>query len=78
MAGEADLKAQIVIEAQDQASAVIKNLAGGLSQLGGAFSQIAGMAGPVGIAIGFEEIERAWHRDERQIVAGQPAIFLPC
>ena len=52
MAGEADLKAQIIIEAQDQASAVIKNLAGGLSQLGGAFSQIAGMAGPVGLAIG--------------------------
>jgi hypothetical protein len=52
LAGEADLKAQIVIEAKDEASKVFQQLSGSLGQLGGAFQSIATAAGPVGIGLG--------------------------
>jgi hypothetical protein len=52
MAGEQDLKAKIVIEAQDQASAVISRLAGQMGGLGTSLTRMAAIAGPVALALG--------------------------
>lgn len=52
MAGEQDLKAKIVIEAQDQASAVISRVAGQMGGLGTSLTRMAAIAGPVALALG--------------------------
>ena len=50
MAGE-DLKTQIILEAQDRASAIIQNVANELGALSGGFARFARAGGPVGIAL---------------------------
>src|SRR3990172_836646 len=51
MAGEQDLKAQIVLEAQDQASAVLSRVAGEMGSLGTALTSLAGAGGGVGLLL---------------------------